>query len=686
VSPRLARLAGWGLLAVTGGLAVVAIGVGATGYGGPSLTALVVAIAIAISLAYSLIGALILSRRTGNGLGWVFAFGGVAAATFSITQEYAADALSTDPDSLGGRVAAWITDISNPLSIGLLTVFVYLLFPEGRFEGRSRRRAAVVAAVGIGLAMAGAVLEPRLQEYWDLPSPFAPAIPAAVPWTLVGLGIALYAGALFASIAILVRRLRRAVGRERDQLRILVWATAVATVMLTPALVAPPGASWTRATYVVGGLGFLLVPLAVGVAILRHGLLDIDLVIRRTVVVAILGAFITAVYVGVVVGAGATVGRSGNPALSAVAAAVVALAFQPVHRWARHLANRLVYGTRATPYEVLHEFSERVAGSYGADDVLPRMATILGEGTGAERAQVWLRIGNELGPAEAWPEGARRSVPVGIRDGDVVSIPDVSHAVPVRHEGELLGALTITKASSDPVTPTEEKLVGDLALQAGLVLRNARLVEELRASRQRLVAAQDQERRRLERNIHDGAQQQLVALQVKQRLAEQVAERDPGRAIELLRQLQVETGQALQDLRDLARGVYPPLLADQGLAAALGAQSRKASVPVEVRADGIGRFAQELEATVYFCCLEALQNAAKYAEASSVRISLEAADGALTFEVWDDGRGFDPATAGRGAGLQNMADRLEAVGGRLEVVSAPGAGTRLAGRIPVATG
>ncbi|HSJ51690.1 MAG TPA: GAF domain-containing sensor histidine kinase [Actinomycetota bacterium] len=684
MSTRMARVAGWGLVAVTGGISAFAIVVGA-GYGGPSLTALVVALAIAISLAYSLIGALILSRRPGNGLGWVFAFGGVAAATFSITQEYAADALSADAGSVSGRVAAWVTDISNPVSIGLLTVFVYLLFPKGRFESTSRRRAAVVAAVGIVLAMTGAILEPTLQEYGDLSPPFAPAIPAAIPWTLLGLGIAFYVGALVPSIAILVRRLRRATGRERDQLRILVWATGAATVMLAPALVAPAGASWTRAAYVVGGFGFLLVPTAVGVAILRHGLLDLDLVIRRTVVVAILGAFITAVYVAVVVGAGTLVGRSGNAVLSAVAAAVVALAFQPVRRGAQHLANRLVYGKRATPYEVLHEFAERVAGSYGTDDVLPRMAAILGEGTAAERAQIWLRFGAELRPAEAWPSGVRRSRPVGASDGDPLAIPDVSHAVPVRHEGELLGALSITKTTSDPVTPTEEKLLSDLAHQAGLVLRNARLVEDLRASRQRLVTAQDEERRRLERNIHDGAQQQLVALQVKQRLAEQVAERDPAKAIELLRQLQVETGQALQDLRDLARGIYPPLLADQGLPEALEAQARKATVLVEVRSEGVGRYPQEVEATVYFCCLEAIQNAAKYAEASSVRITLEATDGGLRFEVADDGRGFDPIATRWGAGLQNMIDRLEAIGGSFHMAAAPGEGTRVAGRIPIAT-
>jgi signal transduction histidine kinase len=233
------------------------------------------------------------------------------------------------------------------------------------------------------------------------------------------------------------------------------------------------------------------------------------------------------------------------------------------------------------------------------------------------------------------------------------------------------------------MTPSRERLVRDLASQAGLVLRNVRLIEELRASRQRLVAAQDAERRRLERNIHDGAQQQLVALTVKLRLLEQTAARDPAKAVEIAEQLQHETTTALEDLRDLARGIYPPLLADEGLPAALTAQARKAEIPVIVRADEVGRFSQDVEAAVYFSCLEALQNVAKYANASRVTISLARSDGHLVFAVADDGIGFDPAAAHRGTGLQGIADRMDALRGRLEVESAPGAGTTLSGSLPV---
>jgi signal transduction histidine kinase len=239
--------------------------------------------------------------------------------------------------------------------------------------------------------------------------------------------------------------------------------------------------------------------------------------------------------------------------------------------------------------------------------------------------------------------------------------------------------------SNDPMDPSRQALIRDLAAQAGLVLRNVGLIEELRASRQRLVTAQDEERRKLERNIHDGAQQQLVALQVKQRLAAQLVERDPGKAVELLGQLQEQTGQALQDLRDLARGIYPPLLADQGLAAALEAQARKAAIPTTVRADGIGRYGADIEATVYFSCLESMSNIAKYAQATRATIDLSAVDGVVVFAVEDDGVGFDPAIRGLGTGLQGIVDRVDALGGAVTIHSAPGEGTTVRGEVPATT-
>ena len=218
------------------------------------------------------------------------------------------------------------------------------------------------------------------------------------------------------------------------------------------------------------------------------------------------------------------------------------------------------------------------------------------------------------------------------------------------------------------------------------MLRNVLLIEELRSSRRRLVAAQDDERRKIERNLHDGAQQQLVALAVQLKLARSMVVRDPAKAGALLYRLQGAATDALDDLRDLARGIYPPLLADKGLTTALEAQARKAIVPVTVEADGLGRFPADVESAVYFSCLEALQNIGKYADANTATIRLSNGSGELRFEVRDDGRGFDPSTTTYGTGLQGIADRLAALGGELVVTSAPGDGTAVAGRLPLDRG
>ena len=275
------------------------------------------------------------------------------------------------------------------------------------------------------------------------------------------------------------------------------------------------------------------------------------------------------------------------------------------------------------------------------------------------------------------------------------NLPDLpgDEAVPVRHQGELLGALTVTKRQGESLTPIEQKLLDDLAHQAGLVLKNVGLtaellarLEDLRASRQRLVAAQDEERRRLERNLHDGAQQNLVAIKVKLGLAESLAAKDPTKTKAMIGQLKADTDEALETLRDLARGIYPPLLADKGLAAALEAQARKATVPVEVDADGIGRYPQDVEAAVYFCVLEALQNVQKYAGASGAVIRLQEGEDGLGFEVEDDGSGFDALTQKKGSGLQNMEDRVDALGGHIDLHSRAGHGTRVRGTVPVPAG
>ena len=633
-----------------------------------------------------IVGALSLSRAPDNRIGWLLLWVAVTVGAAFTTGEVSIYAAAHGDQALAG----WLAWPGNALwSLGLfpLLILLPLIFPDGRLPS-PRWRWLAWAGVGISLlAFVTIGFGTATFELGDV----GPTITVANPLHVPGLEIESIGNVLWpvllglfaAAVTSMIIRFRRSSGVERQQLKWFAFAVVVlVTYFVISAVLEGLGISEGGIGEFISGLAFLGIPVAVGIAILQYRLWDLDVVVKKALVAGALVVLALAVYGAAVALFGVAAAGRQSPGTLFVIALLLGIAFRPVMRMARKVVDRFVYGRRATPYEVLTEFSERVGTSYATEDVLPRMAQVLGEGAGAEVARVWLRAGRELRQAAAWPEDATTIGAVRTTDGEAWSVPD-ENADEVLDRGELLGALSVRMPAADPMNPTKEKLVRDLAGQAGLVLRNVRLVEDLRASRQRLVAAQDEERRRLERNIHDGAQQQLVALAVKARLARQLTERDPAKTAEMLIQIEAETQTALEDLRDLARGIYPPLLADRGLVAALQAQSRKASVPVSVEADAVGRYSADVEATVYFCTLEALQNVAKYADADATVIRLSQSNGSLSFEVVDEGRGFDPVAVATGSGLQGMADRLAAVGGSLEIRSAPGRGTTIAGRVPV---
>ena len=643
------------------------------------------------------VGLLIVWRQPGNWAGWLFLITGAPLPLLTLVQGLTIYGAKADPGSVP-LLGLWATIGEYLIYPIALLPLLFLLFPDGHPPSRRWRWAVRGLVGGTALSVVGFLVAPGpfnayLVDGILYENPIGiDALGGVAPLViLVGALVAL--ASAFSTVVAVRQRFKRAAGEERQQMRWLVfvaslaggffalqWIIGIAAELLFRDEDAPIFELFfalTAITIVVG------VPTSYLVAIFRHGLWDLDVVVKKTLQYGVLVAGFGLV-LGIVVFLAPMlfIGVGGSVDVPTLAiAAVLAVGFTFVRSRARRWANRIVYGKRSTPYEVLSEFSGRVGETYSTEDVLPRMAQLLGEATGARTARVWLRIGDTMRLEAAWPEDVSRDGDVPMQTDTLPDLPG-DDAFEVRHQGDLLGALSVTVAPDDPMNPTKERLARDMASQAGLVLRNVRLIEDLRESRRRIVGAQDVRARKLERDIHDGAQQQLVALSVKLRLAEGMVERDPTKARALLAELQTQATETLEDLRDLARGIYPPLLADRGLPAALEAQARKSPVPVTVHPDGVGRYRQEVESAVYFSCLEALNNIAKYAEASSVRIRLTHAAGELRFEVEDDGRGFDPAAAAHGSGLQGIADRLSALGGTLVVRSRPGEGTTVGGRVP----
>jgi signal transduction histidine kinase len=673
----------WAVLGLIGILVVVDVWLGLNRPATAVPYGLGFVIYMAIYLCPAPVGALIASRRPRHPIGWIMLAIGLASTLEGLFGESARQLYAPRPE-----LGAALFFISNALSRVVLVLYgiLLLLFPDGRLPSRRWRPVVIVGVVAmIGVSPLEVITPGRLADYAMVTPPENPfSIPLSdLAQKIVGLSlfIGLF-GFLLLSIVSVVLRFRRAGPELRLQLKwfalagSLLVATFVGANVITPVGSWPPPQAGAAELIAAGAMA-----VAIAIAILRYRLFDIDLVISRTVAYGALAGVITGFYIAVVAGVGSLLaaGSESRLLLAVFATAFVAVVFQPLRARLERLANRLVYGVRAVPYEVLADFTTRLDGRQNSLQLLPVMARMLAQGTSSDAATVWLHENGREVAASSFPEHQHVTADVATR------------SVLLQHAGANLGRLAVARRSGEALSPTEERLMDGLASQAGLVLHSAGLQDELsrrmlelRQSRHRLVTAQDEARRRLERDLHDGAQQNLVSLRMKLGLAASVAREKPDSLEPLLQEMQSELGDALDSLRNLARGVYPPLLEAEGLKAALRARARQVPIGIDVQC-GSERYPRELEGAVYFCCSEALQNLTKHSRATRGSVRVWCEGGRLCFEVRDNGRGLDAVRAKSGGGLQNIRDRLDVLGGVADVSSTPGVGARVAGWVPLST-
>ncbi|HEY8813908.1 MAG TPA: histidine kinase, partial [Candidatus Dormibacteraeota bacterium] len=509
---------------------------------------------------FAVIGGLITVHKPANRIGWlligVSLFQG-ADLLWSCLLRYVYAAY---PEQ---GIVGWLELPADALAsapYGLIAL-ILLIFPDGHLVSPRWRWLAWLASLLVILIAADAAASP------------VPPLPGGLPVSpLANVGIArlLDLATSFQVIALvylaagssLLLRYRAGGPVVKQQIK---WFGLGAVVLVVCLLVnglgralvgdTPPTSLLSLMGTVTQTVALLGVPVAIGIAILRHRLFDIDLFISRALTYGALAVFATVLYVALVLGVGSLLGRTAgaNLVLSIVATALVAVAFQPLRQWLHASANRVVYGRRQAPYESLSGFTRQLADTYVIEQVLPRMVDALAEGLRCRATAVMLAEGPVARAAARWP-----------RDAPLPNDPP-DDLVEVWHQGERHGSLAVWSHAGEELSANEKRLLADLAVQAGLVLHNARLsvelerrLDELRASRLRLVSAQDQERRRVERDLHDGAQHDLVALRMKLGQAEGMARTSSAQLATVLAELRDDTAATLENIRRLSRGLYPP--------------------------------------------------------------------------------------------------------------------------------
>ena len=592
---------------------------------------------------------------------WWFA---LAAGAAALTQGIDGFVVAVLARGGAAETVAWLMFV-HQLSLALTVIsmaHLFGLFPEGRAQNRYEQLAlrslwGLVVLPVLVLVTRTTVLFPPYFDVADVANPYAIEGLAAVGEA--GGVLTATAQATFAvGVVLLGVRYRRSDAHNRRRIRWLLvpGVFAAFAVAVDLALAAP------TVVLHVGYIGsMVLVPVTIAVALLRPNLLDVDLVLRKSLVYGFLWVVIAVAYVVAAAGFGVAAGQRFSVGVAITLTVVATMAFQPARRWLEQMADRWVFGARTDPTQLITRLGSTLEDTVELERLLPRMASTLEDGLGLR----WARVRLEPAP--------------------IVDDQPPVLAVPIVLNGERLGVVECGPKRSGAFSAEDEAVVTTLARQAALAVRNVRLTAELERSRARLVRAQDAERRRIERNIHDGAQQDLVALIAHTGHVRSVLRRDPVAGEDALGELQEGLRHVIAQLRELAHGIHPSVLGDRGLLEAVEALAARSSVPVTVRADPDlrgERFAEEVEGAGYFTVAEALANVSKHASATHAEVRLARSDGSLRIAVHDDGAGFGLGEA-VGEGLANLAERLAALGGRFDVSSTPGNGTTVTAQLRV---
>lgn len=628
--------------------------------------------AFVVAVVFPAVGALIVSRLPSNPLGWLLCLIGFSGGLGWFADHYSAFALLSEPGTLpGGLIVGWLS-WTGELSFSLLLSFLILLFPDGRLPSRHWRPFAWFVAIGMAIHLLDIIFKPvplSTLPWLDNPVGVGSGI---VPWAVVDWVNGLpYIPLVLGCIASLAVRFLRARGDERQQIKWFAYAAALLPVSLA-LNAAFPGLAWA-----IGGVSVALLPSAIGVAILKYHLYDIDLLINRTIVYALLTTFIVGIYVLTVGYLGELFQTTGNLAISLVGAGLVAVLFQPLRGRLQRGVNRLLYGERHEPYAVLARLGQRLESTLAPEAVLPTVVETIAQALRLPYAAITLRRDGELTVAAAY----------GIATDECLHLPLV-------YRGEEVGDFVVAPRSpGESFSPADRRLLEDLSSHAGIAVHAVSLTAELRRSRERLVVAREEERRRLRRDLHDGLGPALAAHILRVGTARALLSSDPATAGRLLGELEDDLDETVSDVRRLVYNLRPPALDDLGLIGAIRASAAQyaANEPNGLRIDvevvePLPPLPAAVEVAAYRISQEALTNVVRHAQARSCQLGLVVEEPErgkeLVLTVVDDGLGI-AMDSRAGVGMTSMRERAEELGGTCEVRRRPEGGTHVVARLPV---